>query len=224
MEDNDNISNSTSGQILKADEPRSMAAGALRRLGHAFVSHEIDETLLTNIHTTIDKLLPIINKGEKRVRAIAAMKRAAFARAPKDQESIDHFPDCVVSGLENPMGIAASGYRDKDDAVIDVTLGAAFEGAPNRAHGGIVAALFDDVMGMILNIIETPAFTGRLTISYLAPTPVNEPLEFRAQCDRIEGRKIYVSAKALHGDNIIATAEAIFISVSQSKFISQEQK
>ncbi len=211
-----------SSELLKAYEPRVLAAKALRDLGHAFVSHEIDEKLLTNIHTTIDKLLPTINRGEKRVRAISAMKRAAFASAPKDKESIDHFPDCVVSGQENPLGIAASGFRDKDEAVINVTLGAAFEGAPNRAHGGIVAALFDDAMGMILNIIETPAFTGKLTINYLAPTPVGQQLEFRAKCDQIDGRKIYVSAKATHDKKVIATADAIFISVPQAKFNSQE--
>jgi acyl-coenzyme A thioesterase PaaI-like protein len=212
---NDNLE-----EVLKAYEPRVAAASSLRKLGHAFVAHEIDENLLTNIHKTIDKLLPTILKGAPRVRAIAAMKRAAFSNAPKDGETIDHFPDCVVSGQENPLGIAATGYRDKDEAVIKVTLGAAFEGAPGRAHGGVVASLFDDTMGMILNILETPAYTGKLSISYLAPTPVKENLEFRAKCEKIEGRKIFVTAQAKHNDTLVATAEAIFITVPQIDFVS----
>lgn len=52
---------------------------------------------------------------------------------------------------------------------------------PARAHGGIVAAVFDDTMGFVLSMQGTPAFTGRLTDSYLAPTPVGEELEFRAR-------------------------------------------
>ena len=35
--------------------------------------------------------------------------------------------------------------RDGDEAVAQVCLGAAFEGAPGRAHGGVVAAVFDAI-------------------------------------------------------------------------------
>ena len=48
-----------------------------------------------------------------------------------------------------------------EEAVARVRLGHAFEGAPGRAHGGIVASIFDDVMGIVLTIHSTPAFTAR---------------------------------------------------------------
>ena len=69
--------------------------------------------------------------------------------------------------------------REGDEAVLTVTLGSAFEGAPGRAHGGVVATLIDEAMGMVLHIVGTPAFTGRLTVNYRAPTPLNEHLEDR---------------------------------------------
>ena len=88
------------------------------------------------------------------------------------------------------MGVAAETLRDGDDAVVRSTLGDAFEGAPGRAHGGMVAALFDEAMGFVLSIACTPAFTGRLTVTYRAPVPIGVPLEFRARLTGRDGRKL----------------------------------
>ena len=66
-----------------------------------------------------------------------------------------------------------------------MTLRSAHEGAPNRSHGGIVAALFDDVFGFVLGVIHQAAFTGDLYIRYartdaavprtVVPGPAREP-------------------------------------------------
>jgi hypothetical protein len=72
---------------------------------------------------------------------------------------------------------------DDDEVVADVVLQRAFEGAPGRAHGGIVAAAFDDVTGFVIGMLQEPAFTGELTVRYLAPVPVDEHLEIRARLD-----------------------------------------
>ena len=84
-------------------------------------------------------------------------------------------------GRANPMGIAARLWREGDEAVCQVTLGEAFEGAPGRAHGGVVAALIDETMGLVSRSPRTPAFTGRLTVTYRAPTPIGQPLEVRSR-------------------------------------------
>ena len=93
------------------------------------------------------------------------------------------------------MGIAARLWREGEEAVCQVTLGPAFEGAPGRAHGGVVAALFDETMGLVLSISSTPAFTGRLTVTYRAPTPLGEPLEVRARLAGRTGRKMTITAE-----------------------------
>ena len=72
----------------------------------------------------------------------------------------------------------------------------AFEGAPGRAHGGIVAAAFDDVTGFVIGQLREPAFTGELTVRYLAPVPVDEPLEMRARLEGRERRKLFITAEA----------------------------
>jgi len=203
----------TNPQHEGATPARLAAATALRRLGHAFVGHDIDEALLERIAAAVDRILPEVEAGAPRARPVDDMKRRLYESPPADGEGMDHFPDCVVSGLANPMGIAIRVHREGDDAVATVTLESAFEGAPGRAHGGIVAAVFDDTMGFVLSMERTPAFTGRLTISYLAPTPVCEELEFRCRLRERNGRKLLIVGEARHDGDVVAEAEGLFISI-----------
>lgn len=198
---------------------RIEAATALRRLGHAIVGHEVSDDVLRRLTQVVAAFIPEIERGAARSRPVDDMKRRLFEAPPPDGASMDHFPDCVVSGHANPMGIAITCRREGEDAVASVTLGAAFEGAPGRAHGGVVAAIFDDVMGFVLSMCQTPAFTGSLTVRYLAPTPVREPLEFRCRLDRREGRKLWLVGEARSGDDgVVASAEALFIAIPPERF------
>jgi acyl-coenzyme A thioesterase PaaI-like protein len=141
------------------------------------------------------------------------MKREVWENRPGQGGTIDHFPDCIVSGPANPMGIGITVHRDGDEAVARVRLGPAFEGAPGRAHGGVVAAIFDDTMGFVLTIHSVPAYTGRLTVSYLAPTPVGDELEFRARLVRRERRKLFIEGEARHDGDRIAEGSGVFVAI-----------
>ena len=66
---------------------------------------------------------------------------------------------------------------EAEEVIAIVVLRDAFEGAPGRAHGGIVAAAFDDVTGFVIGLLHEPAFTGELTVRYVKPVPVNTALE-----------------------------------------------
>ena len=128
------------------------------------------------------------------------------------------FEDRAVAGQANPTSIDITVQFGEDDVIADVTLRRAFEGAPGRAHGGIVAAAFDDVTGFVIGRLQEPAFTGELTVRYLAPVPVDEPLEMRARLDGRERRKLFISAEAIHDGQVIATCKAIYITVDPSRF------
>jgi acyl-coenzyme A thioesterase PaaI-like protein len=198
---------------MHVSEARLAAASALRRLGNAIVGHQVDDTLLERIAQAASEILPEIEAGQPRVRDVEHMKRSVFGTRPEEGGSTDHFPDCVVSGPANPMGIAVTLHREGDDAVARVVLGPAFEGAPQRAHGGIVAAIFDDTLGFVLNMHATPAYTGRLTISYLAPTPVGVEIEFRARLIGRDRRKLFINGEAYHDGQRIAQAEGLFVTI-----------
>lgn len=202
-----------------ASPSRIECASALRDLGHAIVGHAVDDETLDEIAAFVRTRTEVIDAAPDRSRPTHDLKRRMFDDAPADGEGMMHYPDCVVSGPANPMGINISCHRDGDDAVGTITLGAAFEGAPGRAHGGVVAAIFDDVMGFVLSIERTPAFTGRLGVSYLAPTPLGVPLEFRARLRERDGRKMFIGGEATTADGEkILEADGIFIEIPADHF------
>ena len=59
--------------------------------------------------------------------------------------------------------------------------------------------------------------TGTLKVIYRNPTPLHTPLLFEASLERVEGRKIFTSAR-LEADGVLcAEAEAIFISFREGQ-------
>jgi acyl-coenzyme A thioesterase PaaI-like protein len=150
------------------------------------------------------------------------MKQHAFERPPEGSK-IGTFPDCVVSGDANPMGLDIQFFREGDEAVSHAVLGPAFEGAPNRAHGGVVAAVFDDLMGFVLTIHESPAYTAELTVRYRRPTPVGEEIEFRSRLVDRKGRRLHIVAEATDKSGTkIATADGLFITIPREGFENRQ--
>jgi acyl-CoA thioesterase FadM len=96
-------------------------------------------------------------------------------------------------------------------------FGSAFEGPPACVHGGFVAAAFDEVLGYVNSLTGSPGMTARLIVDYKRPTPLHTDLTFRAQLDRVDGRKIYASGQVIADDVITASADALFVSVSADK-------
>ncbi|HWE66146.1 MAG TPA: PaaI family thioesterase [Acidimicrobiales bacterium] len=203
---------------------RLKAARELRRLGNALVSHQVDDAVLEEITARLGTLTPLVEAAPERTHAFLASGADFFASRPKGHRAEadeGFFPDCIVSGLANPMGMEARLQMDGDEAVMEVTLGAAFEGAPGRAHGGVVAALIDETMGLVLSITETLAFTGKLAVSYRAPTPLGLPITARARLSHQSGRRLTITAELRSHDTLLAEAEGLFIAVDPAHFLSQ---
>ena len=101
--------------------------------------------------------------------------------------------------------------RDGDGVLGRCTLRAAHEGPPGRSHGGVVAAVFDDLFGFVLTVNQLAAFTGELSIRYRAGAPLFEPLELRAWMVGRERRKLFIEGEGSSTHGVFATATATFI-------------
>ena len=136
---------------------------------------------------------------------------------PKEGQVERHqlFSDLDRLGRRQPDGPGrATLWREGDTAVMEVTLGKAFEGAPGRAHGGIVAALIDETMGLVpRDRTRPPGLHSQLDITYVAPTPIYEAITARARLVRHDGRKRHVDATVSAGSTVVARASALFIEV-----------
>jgi acyl-coenzyme A thioesterase PaaI-like protein len=185
----------------------------LRTLSHAFAAHDPEDDALAAITETATELTYRVDQAPVR-------DRLALMRNRPDGSVLGGrgFEDRAVGGWSNPTSLELVVRYDADEVVAGVVLRRAFEGAPGRAHGGIVAAAFDDVTGFVIGKLQEPAFTGELTVRFLAPVPVDEPLEIRARLDGRERRKLFISAEARAGEAVVATCRAIYITVDPSRF------
>lgn len=138
--------------------------------------------------------------------------------ARPDGAFIDMFADSPVSGSANPlnMGLKIATYADR--AVGRVTLLPGWQGAPGRSHGGVVAAIVDEVLGAMLPVLKIVAFTGELTLRFEAPCPMGVPLEFTARKTGEDGRKIYLECEGVSSEGVFATATSTFVTVDLAMF------
>ncbi len=171
-----------------------------------------------------DELLAIAHQVEESARRFANQPR--MLNPPGVAEGsllggMESFMDrSPVKGLANPVAPPAEITPDHDAQIVtgSVTFGNAYEGAPGCVHGGWVAAVFDEALGMACIFSGGPAMTGEITISYRKPTPTKVPLRIEARFDRQEGRKIYTSGDLWADDLLIAKSHGLFISIDFAKF------
>ncbi|HVM39641.1 MAG TPA: PaaI family thioesterase [Acidimicrobiia bacterium] len=222
---------------VDADDPvltgRLRAAAAVRRLGHALVGHDVDARAAEHVASLMDAAAEEIETFARRSRVAElghhprfreAVESGQLSSSIEDGETIELFAESFVSGAANPLGTAVTLYRDGDEVVAVGQLGAAFEGAPGRGHGGIVAAIVDETMGGLLPIIGEPAFTARLSLTYRAPAALGEELTFRARLSRRSGRKLTITAEGRCAHRVFVEAEALFISVDPKNFASDADR
>jgi acyl-coenzyme A thioesterase PaaI-like protein len=185
----------------------------LRALSHTFAAHDPADDTLASIAEGADELTRLAGEAPAR-------DRLALMRESPEGSILggSGFEDRAVGGWSNPTGVELEVRFEDGEVIADLVLRRAFEGAPGRAHGGIVAAAFDDVTGFVIGRLQEPAFTGELTVRYLAAVPVDQPLEIRARLDGRERRKLFISAELRSGDVVIATCRAIYITVDLARF------
>jgi acyl-coenzyme A thioesterase PaaI-like protein len=198
---------------------RTRAGRAIRDLGHAFIGRHATAEQIDRLADAVETINAELWPGAPRTRGEHAFAAREVVDYP--QGRFDHdFDDRPVSGRSSPWGLDPELHRHGDEIEARVTLRSAHEGAPGRSHGGIVAALFDDVFGFVLGVVHQPAFTGDLSIRYVAPTPLFRELACRVRLDERIGRRLLLSGELVDVGSgaVVATATATFIAVDPTAF------
>lgn len=125
----------------------------------------------------------------------------------------EYFPYSPTIGPLNPLAPPMTLEILPDRSVRGrVTLHEGYNGPPwNLAHGGVIALIFDELLGVGSIAAAGGGFTGQLTINYRKPTPILQPLELTGRLDRQEGRKLFMRGELRHDGVVTADAEGIFI-------------
>jgi acyl-coenzyme A thioesterase PaaI-like protein len=140
-----------------------------------------------------------------------------IAEAGPAGDSAGPFDNSPLMGLSNPLAPPMRMEIQSDRVIGTVVCGSAYEGPPGHVHGGYIAAMFDELLGLAQSLSGNHGMTGRLTIHYRSPTPLNTELRMEGWLDRADGRKIICRGTLHNGDILCAEAEGLFISVDFSK-------
>lgn len=214
----------TGSENAVATAARRDVGAALRRLGHAVVGHHVEHEVLESLAESLERFADIAERGGTRRRPADSFVSHLRQDDADAGTPIPSYDDRPFSGRASPWGLDLTVHRRGDEAVADITLASAHEGAPGRAHGGIVAGLFDDVFGFVLGLLAVSAFTGELTVHYRRPTPLHTALVCRGRLARREGRKLWITGELADGDDVVASATGLFITVDPGVFRGGSQQ
>ncbi|HLI73236.1 MAG TPA: PaaI family thioesterase [Acidimicrobiales bacterium] len=196
----------------EADAQRASAHALAAEL-RALVASVLDRQLsASEAHRLVDELEALRTgiEGPRRARYYELELTSSRAHS-----FVDYSP---VSGRANPFGVPMTIERavcpDGEPGVrARVRFGHVHEGPPHGVHGGIVAAVFDDLLGHAQHMHGAQALTATLTVRYRSVTPIDEDLELYARVERSKGRRWIGKAWCSAGETVTAEAEALFVGV-----------
>jgi acyl-coenzyme A thioesterase PaaI-like protein len=125
------------------------------------------------------------------------------------------FPEdggCFGCSPSNPAGLALRFRRVGARIVAPYAIADRFHGAPGVAHGGVVAAILDEVScAAAVFLRDRYVVTGELVVRYERPVPVEVPLVIEAEIAR-EGHLRYteIEARVLQGGVRLARSTGKF--------------
>ncbi len=98
---------------------------------------------------------------------------------------------CFVCGVENSYGLGMAFYEVGPGQVeARYTVPERYQGYPGVVHGGIIAAMLDEVVGRATMVGENHHFmvTAKLQVHYRKPVPIGQPLRLTGHVVRRRGR------------------------------------
>lgn len=138
--------------------------------------------------------------------------------------------NCYGCGPTNPDGMQIKSYFDGTESVCEYMPRPSQCAGPEQfLYGGTIASLIDcHSVGTALSnyylqegrgIGEAPEIwcvTGRLTVNYLAPTPMGRDITLRATVEECGERKTIVKCRVFSGDEQTAEGEVVAVRVPDS--------
>jgi uncharacterized protein (TIGR00369 family) len=150
-----------------------------------------------------------------------------MSQKPQGHDTRDVKPpknNCFVCGPDNPEGMRLKFTLDeaRQTFICRFRLGKRYTGPPAHCHGGIIASILDDAMGKVNKLRHVIALTREMTVEYLKPVPLHQPLRVEGREIKVEGRTHINAAEILNENNeVLARSRAIFIAIDPAKIFKK---
>jgi len=119
-----------------------------------------------------------------------------------------------VSGEPDGNRFRARYYRDEERHLkARIWFGPETEGPPGHAHGGSVAAVLDEVLGLAAWAAGYPIVVGNLNVSFRNMLPLQKVVTVESRVVSAEGRKVMVHGRIFCGKAVYAEGECLCITI-----------
>lgn len=126
-----------------------------------------------------------------------------FSKVINTAETIPHLLALVRVPDSKPNQTTDQRDNARPDFVVFVSLGPDLCGFQDTVHGGVLAALLDEALGLCAESTElvskghTRLYTAGLEISYRSPVPVPSVVMIKTWVTKRQGRKWFLEAQVL---------------------------
>lgn len=119
-----------------------------------------------------------------------------------------------VSGEPDGNRFRVRYYKDQEQHLkARIWFGPETEGPPGNAHGGSVAAVLDEVLGLSAWAAGYPIVVGNLNVSFRNLLPLQKVVTVESKIISAEGRKVMVHGRIFCGKTTYAAGEALCITI-----------
>jgi acyl-coenzyme A thioesterase PaaI-like protein len=206
------------GDYRPPREPRTQ----LRRLGE--ILREV-ATLAVDTNASGEELESLIARATALRDALHAAptgrSKAGYAMVDASGSERAFLDASPVIGLANAVAPSVRLRVDGHGIAGEVLFDPRFEGPPGCVHGGILAADFDGVLGVVQTATARPGTTATMWLRYGRPVPLHAEVQFRGWLSRVERRNIVVEATLHVGDWLCTEVLAVFVSVDFRRMQSE---
>lgn len=136
---------------------------------------------------------------------------------------------CFICGLENPIGLHLHIYETAPRVVESVYLAPDhFQGYPGVLHGGIVAAIVDEMAGRSLmgSDPSNPRFmvTAKMEVKYRKNVPIGKRLKIigKASKSKAKSAEAWAGIYAAETNDLLAEGKVLLIDVPTQQFDSSK--
>ncbi len=127
---------------------------------------------------------------------------------------------CFACGTLNAHGLRLSLHSTAENTCwTELILAPDFQGWEGIAHGGILAAILDEVMAWALAGADVWGYTAKMTIAYRRPVPIGARIRGEGE---VVGRRrrLYTTTGRLidpETGDVYATADAVYVAAPEQQ-------
>jgi len=120
-----------------------------------------------------------------------------------------------VSGQPEGNRFRTRYYRDAEHHLhARIWFGPETEGPPGHAHGGAIAAVMDEALGLAAWAEGYPIVVGNLNVSFRAMLPLQKVVTLESKVVSVEGRKVMVHGRLIcDEETVYAEGQCLCITI-----------